>query len=622
MGVPVAAWENAPEAQKHFITLTDASGESLCGGTVQQGAELTIQVDQALAGLVTADGWNMGVGPNYIVEATNAFLELRDDSSEERGCANTRIANPGASINVYALQAGQMTIRLLSAYGFGQVWASEECDITVEGSKTLVQQAGFLVDNASFQANADALSAMPYQLTVGEILAGSDSGFSVLQQNEDESFSAKYAIDASDTEDVVVLLESLPVETTDIQVSFNGFESENGFTVDLFAISQCKGASSCDGFFAIPSEQVCIADGICIESSVVNEVEGTLTTTFVTDDDAWFGIGFTTPGGGMNDRGAGSDVFVCSAEGLSRFLITAKANPATSANSAETILQDDPATQLTKNLCTLDEEAGIRQMTFTRTLDGLRPIVRGQPQAIIYARGPEGEQTLTSRHPNNRRGEVSIDLTALESGAVPGAVKQSAPWILWVHIICMSISWGLMLPLAVVIANRCRAVPGGSPSAWYHWHKSLARIGWTLQTIGAITGAYYCELYSDHLQFRHAKFGLFIIIAGFLQPLSAAVRPHPPSGGWPNGKRPTGRTLFEIYHKGIGWTAIVSGMINVFLGVRLVKDLFFEAIVSTVPLGIGSAGTGLFVGLMAICLVSPINPIAKSLTGAKSNAVE
>ena len=507
-----------------------------------------------------------------------------------------------------------MVIRMLTAYGFGQVYAAEECIVTVTGSKVVAQDAGYLVDNASW--NTD--SSDPSLLTVSDLLAGADSGYSIIEFNDEEqAFSLKYVIEASQTAQdlITLLLESLPVDTVNIQASFVGFESEDGSSLDLLSISPCSDASTCDGFSEGPgvegdeetSDQVCIASGVCIESSSLDTSTNTITTTIVSDDDSWLGIGFTTPGGGMTGGGSGADIFVCSSQGLERFLVTAKSNPASSADSID--LFDSPL-----NLCEVDEETGTRRMTFTRTLDGLRTIVPGVTQALVYARGVEGEQALSSKHPTNRRGEVSIDLTSLESG-FSASVKQSAPWILWCHIVCMSLAWGLFLPLAVIIANRCRTVANVPSSSWFLWHKSFAQVGWTLQLIGAISAVYYSEVYSSHLEFRHAKFGLFIIVVGFLQPISALLRPHPPPGGWEEGTKPTGRMIFEIYHKGVGWTAIVSGMINVFLGARLVKDLDFESIVRIVPISIGSVGTALVVLFAALCFFVPENRITRAISG-------
>jgi len=591
MGVAVAPSNNAPPDRSHAVSLNNAEGTSVCGSTVEQGQELTIEVDATLAALVSDDGWSQGLGPNYIVEATNSYLqETAETATQERGCANTRVVNPGASSTVFPLQAGEMVVRLMAAYSFGQVWASEECVVTVTGSRTVAQHAGYLVDNASWEGADDALKSMPYELSVEGLVSGAASGYSVLENLEDGSFAVKYAIDEADAGQVTTLLESLSSETMDVQVSISGFESEDGSTVDLISLSQCTSSATCDGFFSVPTDLTCIAEGICIESSVVDEAAGTLTTIIVTSDDSWFGIGFTTPGGGMNGGGAGSDIFACSAEGLRRFLVTERDNPGTSASSTETIVEDAEDAEIVKNLCVLDTEAGTGRMTFTRDLDGVRPIVPGQAQAIIYARGPLGLQTLTSPHPSGRRGEVSLDLTDVSGGVT--TTKQTAPAILWLHIICMSLSWGLCLPLAVVIAALTRSI--GPRGTWFSYHKTLARVGWTLQTMGAIFGAYYAEVYSDHLQFAHTKLGLFVVIAGFLQPLSALVRPHPPKGGWPGGEKPAGRTLFELYHRGVGWTAVICGMVNVFLGAKLVMDLSFKDVTKNVPISIGSIGVALF----------------------------
>jgi len=620
MGFPVVSSDDAPDDQQHSVILTSASssGQSICGGSFEQGTELTIVVDESLA--TAADGG----GPNYIVEAQNSFLELRDDPSEERGCGNTRIVNPGATIKVQPLAAGEMVVRMLYAYSYGQVYASDECTVSVTGDKVLAQGTGYLVDNANWNSETYQASSHPSTLTVGQLLEGSDSGYSIIEYMADqEEFLVKFGIDSSQTGLVVSLLESLSADMTNVQVSYTGFEASDGGSFELISITDCSDASTCGGFQEPPTDgegggeeeeeddevdpdQVCIG-GICIESSTVDDAENTITVTIVSDDDSWLGFGFTTPGGGMNGGGSGSDIFTCSSAGLERFLTTTKVNPASGSTSSELL-------QVSSNLCEVDEDTGRRRMTFTRTLDGFRPIVAGTDQSIIYARGPAGEQSLSSKHPNDRRGEVLIDLTSLENG-LSAATKRSAPCILWAHIVCMSLAWGLFLPLAVIIANRCRGPAGSKSSSWFWWHKIFARLGWTLQLLGAICAVYYAEVYSSHLESRHAKFGLFIIVAGFLQPISALFRPHPPPEGWEAGTKPFGRTLFEIYHKGIGWTAIASGMINVFLGARLVKSLDFESIVRIIPMSIGSIGTGIFALFGVMSLISPNNPLTSKISG-------
>eukprot|EP00549_Striatella_unipunctata_P018964 CAMPEP_0118687782 /NCGR_PEP_ID=MMETSP0800-20121206/8570_1 /TAXON_ID=210618 ORGANISM="Striatella unipunctata, Strain CCMP2910" /NCGR_SAMPLE_ID=MMETSP0800 /ASSEMBLY_ACC=CAM_ASM_000638 /LENGTH=620 /DNA_ID=CAMNT_0006584997 /DNA_START=413 /DNA_END=2275 /DNA_ORIENTATION=+ len=611
MGESVSASSAAPPAQQHVISASDNSGTEVCGRTVQQGESITVDVDDNLVATVSANGWDGFVGPNFIVETENAYMQpLAGAQEDERGCSNTRLSNPTADLTVVPLNTGTMTIRLLSAYEYGQVYASPECTMEVAGSRTVVQMSGFLVDITSFETDA-TLATMPYELTVGQLLNA--TAFGILEKTEDEGeFVIKYQLDAEGNSQAIELLESMDdTSANNVQVSITGFEaSSSAEVVEVLALTSCASSSTCDGFFSIPTDQVCITDGLCVESSVLDMDAGTLTTTIVSNDGSWFGIGFSTPGGGMTGGGAGSDIFVCSSEGLRRFVVTAKTNP--SSQSTEIITEDAANAEEIKNLCVL--EAGSGRMTFTRTLAGAREIIPNEAQAIIWARGP-GEQSLSTRH--DRRGEVSLDLTNVSGGVA--TTKQTPEWILWLHIVFMSLSWGILLPMGAVIANRTRNV--GKPGAWFVWHKSLGRIGWTLQTIGALCAIYYAEVYAGaHFEFTHAKYGIFIVVAGFLQPISAVLRPHPPKGGWPDGNKSPARWAFEAWHKGFGWTTVISGFINVILGVKLVGDLGFESTASTVPIILVIVGFAFFAGFMVMGLVAPENPLALALTGGSSYA--
>ena len=625
MGQPVLLNDVANAAQQHPIDVVviaeDGTPTSMCGQQVNQGMALMLQVDETLLNAVTADGWTQGVGPNFLVEAENALITPAPGlTTAERGCSDSRIINPIQGTQIVPLQNGPIVVRQLVAYGFGQVYASVECTMTVVGGRTQVSHGGFLVNAATFATETD-LATEPYTLTREDLLQADEYALLELLQDPQEpsTFGIKYKIDQVSNEQVKTFLQGLPVNETNIQVSVVGFESVDDATaVEVVSLSRCTSAATCEGFFSIPTEQVCLTDGLCIESSVVDEEADTITVTIVSNDDSWFAMGFSTSGGGMTAGGGGSDVFACSAEGLRRFLITARSNPSTSAASSETLDQDDPDDELIQNLCVLDTDAGTGRMTFTRPLSQgqLRAIVPGTAQAIIFARGPGGEQTLSSQHPAGRRGEVALDLTNLGDG--PRSVKQEAEWILWCHIVFMSFSWGFFLPLAVVIAGSMRNVPGGKPGAWFQWHKALTRIGWLLQTMGALFGIYYCEVYSEHLSWEHTKLGVFIVIVGFLQPVSAILRPHPPKDGWPDGQKPVARTAFEIYHRGLGWVAMICGVTNVFVGANLVKDLGFEEVTSNLPISIGSIGAGFALLFFVLNVAMADNPIAKAMAGSKA----
>eukprot|EP00287_Rhodomonas_sp_CCMP768_P028954 CAMPEP_0202848730 /NCGR_PEP_ID=MMETSP1389-20130828/78882_1 /ASSEMBLY_ACC=CAM_ASM_000865 /TAXON_ID=302021 /ORGANISM="Rhodomonas sp., Strain CCMP768" /LENGTH=83 /DNA_ID=CAMNT_0049526637 /DNA_START=1 /DNA_END=252 /DNA_ORIENTATION=+ len=75
--------------------------------------------------------------------------------------------------------------------------------------------------------------------------------------------------------------------------------------------------------------------------------------------------------------------------------------------------------------------------------------------------------------------------------------------------------------------------------------------------------------------------------------------------------------LFEAWHKGLGWAAVLLGMVNVILGAVLAKDLDFKTATYAVPLAVGCTGIAAFVLFMLLGLSDPNNGINKALTGAK-----
>ena len=88
----------------------------------------------------------------------------------------------------------------------------------------------------------------------------------------------------------------------------------------------------------------------------------------------------------------------------------------------------------------------------------------------------------------------------------------------------------------------------------------------------------------------HAKLGLVVVIIGTLQPLNALIRPHPVDPK--TGIKSDFRHYWEIWHKGLGWLAILGGVVNVLLGILLLKMQQYSSTLVTL--------TALVLGLMGI----------------------
>lgn len=189
---------------------------------------------------------------------------------------------------------------------------------------------------------------------------------------------------------------------------------------------------------------------------------------------------------------------------------------------------------------------------------------------------------------NDNGGTLEVEtLTVFSDGPI---VRRNIPAALWVHMLLMVWAWGALLPWGAVLANRLRNEPGAKAGAWFRMHKKLQVVGWVLQILGFIAAVLYCQFYAAHFVSNHTIIGMTVVAIGTLQPLNALLRPHPPADGWPNGVKPLGRRIWEAVHKGLGWGAILLGVVNICLGIRLVFQMGFKLSIVVVPsafLGLG-----------------------------------
>jgi hypothetical protein len=265
----------------------------------------------------------------------------------------------------------------------------------------------------------------------------------------------------------------------------------------------------------------------------------------------WFGLG-ASKDGTMTSSGEGSDVVLCTSDGVQRFWMTAKSKPSGGKDvSGATCERSGDTSVLT---FTRDLKAGSEQ----REMKG----AKGETTNIIYAYHSSSD-SLTF---HTKKGSSVIELAA---GGVGDAVALPVPALVTAHAVFMLLSWGLILPAGVVIARTQRNNPAkvqGAP-LWFGLHRILQYTGWTLQ----LAGFGIILAYKDGSHFEssltvgvtHMFAGLIVVILGTLQPLNAFLRPHNPPKGEPKSKA---RVCWEYLHKGSGYLATTGGMINCLLG--------------------------------------------------------
>jgi len=310
---------------------------------------------------------------------------------------------------------------------------------------------------------------------------------------------------------------------------------------------------------------------------------------------SWIGIGLTSGNSlsvSMSGSGEGSDVVTCSSVGVLRYSVTAYA-----LSGGEEV----PGASCT-------QESGVTTLKFTRSLaasSGARrlsqvEITPGVVQGLIFARGDDGD-FFQKQHSigESTRGGQSINFAA---GVVTVSPKRSAEAVLFFHLVLMSVAWGALLPLGAIISNRFRAQ---LPETWIHWHRNLQMAGWALQLVGCIMAIIYVELHSAHFSSFHTFIGLLVVIVGTLQPVNALLRPHRPEEGQVKTRL---RATWELMHKGLGWLAVVLGMLNLLFGIILLVKKGYDSI----AVGVASL-------LAIVCIAAPLGAVLFSCVPRSSS---
>jgi sulfite exporter TauE/SafE len=154
-----------------------------------------------------------------------------------------------------------------------------------------------------------------------------------------------------------------------------------------------------------------------------------------------------------------------------------------------------------------------------------------------------------------------------------------APWAMW-HARCMVLAWGVMLPLGALVARYFKVLPTQDwpreldHKAWWNTHRVLQWAGVGVMTVG-VALAWGQAAGASTAARVHAWAGWALVVLGWLQVAAGLVRG---SKGGPTDVQMHGdhydmtarRLVFERWHKGLGWLAIVAAVAVIMLGLMLV----------------------------------------------------
>ncbi|KNC78237.1 hypothetical protein SARC_09322 [Sphaeroforma arctica JP610] len=132
----------------------------------------------------------------------------------------------------------------------------------------------------------------------------------------------------------------------------------------------------------------------------------------------------------------------------------------------------------------------------------------------------------------------------------------------YAHGILMALAWMLLVP-AAILSSIWRSKFDGTK--WLMIHICFNSFGLILATVG-FGLAFLLVAPGNHISASHHIIGLVVMIFMWLQPLNAAIRPHPPSIGH---SRSAFRWVWEIVHKLFGASILLVAFYNIWLGLEI-----------------------------------------------------
>jgi len=191
----------------------------------------------------------------------------------------------------------------------------------------------------------------------------------------------------------------------------------------------------------------------------------------------------------------------------------------------------------------VSEVDGTTIIQFSRQFDESFLVDEDQPFLVAFSPNVDGLEY----HGSSARAGLTLNLN---SGGASISVIEDLSTYWRAHGILMTIGWGILIPVGVMVA---RTLKDKNP-VWFYVHVVANSAG----LLAAIAGFVMALIkFERDDTFRHRQVGISVMALGFLQPLNAAVRPHP--GGFL-------RDQWEWVHWTVGRAALVLAIWNIFTG--------------------------------------------------------
>ncbi|KAL8088000.1 hypothetical protein AgCh_037949 [Apium graveolens] len=179
----------------------------------------------------------------------------------------------------------------------------------------------------------------------------------------------------------------------------------------------------------------------------------------------------------------------------------------------------------------------------------------------VWNRGLYVQGYSPTIHPTTNSDLSSVTTIDVMSGTAE-TTHSNIHTLKMVHGVLNAISWGVLLPVGVVVARYLRHFQSLGP-AWFYFHAGVQLLAILLGTTGFAIGIRLGQMSSGTVYGLHRKLGISAFCLGSLQTLALLFRPKTTNKY---------RKYWKSYHHFVGYACVVLGVVNVFQGFEVMGE--------------------------------------------------
>ncbi|CAM8908586.1 hypothetical protein QQ045_010436 [Rhodiola kirilowii] len=179
----------------------------------------------------------------------------------------------------------------------------------------------------------------------------------------------------------------------------------------------------------------------------------------------------------------------------------------------------------------------------------------------VWQDGPlsEGIPSQHESSPANFGSKGSINFLSGEAAPPSGGGGDSKTNKRKVHGALNMVSWGVLMPIGMIIARYLKVFRSADP-AWFYLHAGCQTAAYVIGVSGWATGLKLGRESKGIHHETHGNIGITLFCLGTLQVFALLLRPN---------KEHKYRFYWNIYHHSIGYLVIFLSIVNIFKGLNI-----------------------------------------------------